>query len=265
MIPPIRLRSASFAYGRRPAVVDCSLDVPAGEFLAVVGPNSSGKSTLLKLMSGVLRPISGRVELFGRPLEAWPSKELARTVAVVSSEEHFVFPFTVEQIVMMGRSPYASRWKRDAAKDAAAAREAMEATDIWHLKERPIHALSSGERQRVLLARALAQQPTVLLLDEPAAHLDIGHEWALFDLLARLHREKGLTLVCALHDLTLAARYADRIALFKEGKALAVGEPSSVLEEGLLSAAFQTPLSVAWAGDQKDILILTSPPKGKIP
>jgi iron complex transport system ATP-binding protein len=242
----INLSHVSFAYNGHPALSDISLTVQEGEFLGVMGPNSSGKSTLLKLMGRDLRPAQGELALRGTPLGAWPLQDLARAVTVVSSEEYFSFPFTVEQLVLMGRLPYLPRGRRETAQDHAVAGAAMKATDVASLHDRSIHTLSSGERQRVLLARALAQEPQVLLLDEPTVHLDIGHAWKFFELLKRLHEEKHLTVVCALHDLTLAATFCGRLLMLHGGRIHSLGAPREVLKEETLRQVFGVSMAVAW-------------------
>jgi iron complex transport system ATP-binding protein len=258
------MTAVGFAYGERRAISGISMAIGAGDFVSLIGPNGSGKSTLLKLMSGVLEPTQGTLELMGRPMPAWPLTQRAKTVAVVSSDEGFIFPFTVDEIVSMGRTPYIEGFARETDEDRAIVQQSMESTDVRHLRERSINELSSGERQRVLLARALAQESQILLLDEPTTHLDIGHEWALFDLLSRLHQEKKLTVVCAMHDLALAARYSNHLVLLRDGRTAAVGDPRDVLTQDTLQNVFAVPLSVAWLGDNEKSLILTPPSKGKL-
>ncbi len=241
-----QLTGIEFQYGERPVLQDIALTVPSGDFLGLIGPNSSGKSTLLKLLSGVISPSAGTLTLLERPFTQWPIPERAKNIAVVSSEDYFVFPYTVEHIVLMGRTPYTSWSWSESPSDRAIAQSVMKRTDLLHLKDRSIHELSSGERQRVLLARALAQQPKVLLLDEPTAHLDIGHEWSLFQLLADLHREQSLTIICAVHDLTLASAFCKRLVCLQQGQLQAVGTPEEVLTPTVLSRVFETPMHVEW-------------------
>ncbi len=252
----IRLENVSFRYGDLKAVENVSLQIEREEFIGLIGPNSSGKSSLLRLLAGTQQPGQGKIFLEGRPLDEWPLRELARTVAVVSAENYFVFPFTAQQIVLMGRTPY-RRWGwTENAADLAAVHRAMERTDVWGLRERPVDELSSGERQRVLLARALAQEPRILLLDEPTAHLDLGHEWSLFELLRELHREKHLTIVCALHDLSWAARFCTRLLLMHQGHLFAAGPPRDVLDEQTLQAVFGIRTQVVWAKPPSTSLII---------
>jgi iron complex transport system ATP-binding protein len=260
----VALRNVSFAYDARPALTDVTLEIAVGEFVAIVGQNSSGKSTLLKTISGVLPVQSGATYLLGKKQSDWELRARAQRVAMVSSEEYFAFPFTVREVVAMGRTPFTNWFGRERAEDREAIQAAMDSADVSRLAERVVSELSSGERQRVLLARALAQEPQILLLDEPTAHLDVGHEWDLFDLLARLHRERSLTVICALHDLTLAARYAGRAILMGQGRVIADGKPEQVFTAAALSAAFQTPLSVTWSGTEEKVLVLTPSSKGKL-
>ena len=205
-----------------------------------------------------MSPTEGDVHLLDRRVRDWPLEAFARKVAVVSSEEYFIFPFTVQQIVLMGRTPYRRRWGNETELDFQQTAEAMRLTDITHLKDRPIHELSSGERQRVLLARALAQEPKILLLDEPTAHLDIGHEWSLFQLLADLHLEQSLTVVCAVHDLSLASAFCRKLVCLHQGHEQASGSPEDVLTEPVLSRVFETPIHVEWRnGSQRRHAVLS--------
>jgi iron complex transport system ATP-binding protein len=234
----IRLTNLAFEYSHRTVLSDMTLSVEPGDFLGIMGPNSAGKSTLLKLVARELQPSRGHIELQGKPLSAWSLQDLARVMTVVSSEEHFVFPFTVEQIVLMGRIPHLRRGQRESAKDILIVEEAMQATDVIALRDRSVHQLSSGERQRVLLARALAQDPQVLLLDEPTVHLDIGHAWSFFQLLRRLHAQRNLTVICALHDLSLATTFCSRLWMLNRGRLHTQGAPSEVLKESTLLEVF---------------------------
>jgi iron complex transport system ATP-binding protein len=234
----LELERVDFSYGHRKVLSEISLRVQNDDFMGILGPNSSGKSTLLRLMSGLRRPGSGLLQVMDKPIDRWLLRDLARTLAVVGSEQYFVFPFSVEEIVLMGRLPHLSNWGVESAADRVVAAEAMRATDVWSLRDRPVQKLSSGERQRVLLARALAQEPRILLLDEPTAHLDIGHEWSLMNLLLRLHREKKITVVCVLHDLALAQRFCSRVVMLQDGAIRAQGAPADVLTHALIQTVF---------------------------
>lgn len=226
------------AYGQRPVLVDLSLSIRQGEFVAVVGPNGSGKTTLIKALSRSLHPASGRVLLAGRDVHRMEARELARQMAVVAQETAIEFDFTVEEVVLMGRLPHLARFRGETAQDHAAVQRALVATDTLSLKDRSVTRLSGGERQRVMVARALAQEPRLLILDEPTAHLDIAHQIELLDLVRRLNREQGLTVVAVLHDLNLASLYASRLVMIKEGRLFADGAPRQVVTEANVAAVY---------------------------
>lgn len=227
-------------YDARDVLRGVSLQLSAGEFLGVIGPNGSGKSTLIKALTGILPLRQGSVHLAGRPLQAYSSREHARLVAVVPQPSVPVFAFTVREMVEMGRHPHLGRFTSLGETDRRSVDEAITLTDISHLQQRTVDQLSAGELQRVTIARALAQNPQVLLLDEPTAHLDIGHQMEVFALLVRLSRERHLAVLCISHDLNLAAEYCHRLLLFSEGRIVAEGDPTSVVTEELLRAVYGT-------------------------
>lgn len=229
-MPALRVNAVSFSY--RPAVPilrDVSFPVMRGEFLSLVGPNGSGKSTLLRLLDRILLPERGEILLGDRPLSRFSRAELARRIAFVPQDGAPLFPFSVYEIVLMGRSPHTRGVLFENAADRSIAEKMMELTDITHLRDQSITALSGGERQRAFIARALAQQPEILLLDEPNAHLDISHQMDLFRLLKKLNTEAGLTIISVSHDLNLAAGASDRIAMLNRGTLAALGTPDEVL------------------------------------
>ncbi|MEW6031373.1 MAG: ABC transporter ATP-binding protein [Bacillota bacterium] len=233
------LDRVDLAYGDHRVVSGVSLTVEAGEFVGLIGPNASGKSTLLKAVSRVLKPLGGRIELDGR--DVWLDltlRETARAVAVVPQDFPGGFPFTVEETVLMGRTPYVGRLRGEQPRDLARAREAMRATRTLDLAERPVSELAGGERQRVVLAKALAQEPRLLLLDEPTSHLDINHQVEILDLLLRLNRSQGITMVIVLHDLNLAAMYCDRLFLLRGGTLAAQGRAEEVLTTANLETVY---------------------------
>jgi iron complex transport system ATP-binding protein len=230
----------SFAYGAVEVLSAISCEVSAGEILGLLGPNGSGKSTLVRLMSGVRAPRTGRVTYDGRDLQTYARDELARAIAVVPQETTIELPFSVLEVVLMGRSPYLGKFGFESAHDLAVAQRAMEHTGVAALATREVHALSGGERQRVILARALAQEPRVLLLDEPTAFLDIKHQVAVYDLIKQLSHEQGLAVVAILHDLNLAALYCDRLALLKAGRVFCQGVPDQVLTYANIKAVYET-------------------------
>lgn len=217
--------------------------VRAGEMLGVIGPNGSGKSSLLKLLANLIQPQEGSVRLFGTELLASPRESLARQVAYMPQDLMFDFPFSVVDMVLMGRYPHRHGgfwsmvgWERQ--EDLAVAEEAMAMTDLAHLADRMVGTLSAGERQRVLLARALAQQPRVLLLDEPTAHLDLNHQLDVCRILTQAHEQLRMTVVMVSHDINLASQYCNRILVMKEGRVVCVGPPHEVVRASILTDVY---------------------------
>lgn len=227
--------------GGRVLLDSVSLELRAGEVLALLGPNGAGKSTLLSLLSGDVDPDRGRVVFGGEPLSAWSLTELSRRRSVLLQDNQLLFPFTVLQVVEMGRAP----WRRTPLEeeDNSAISEAIEAADIAHLGTRRVPSLSGGERARTAFARIMAGRTGVLMLDEPTAALDLGHQEAVLGL-ARERALAGDAVLVVLHDLNLAAAYADRIALLREGALVACDAPEAVLTEGILSNVYRTPVEV---------------------
>lgn len=236
--PLIEAEGLRFSYGREPVIDDVSLSVAAGDMLGVIGPNGSGKSTLLRLLSGVLQPAGGRIRINGRPLPAYSRRTLGQTVAVVPQDTLIEFPFSVTEVVLMGRSPHLGGFAFEGDRDLQVAHNAMQRTGVLALAQRSIHELSGGERQRVILARALAQEASILLLDEPAAFLDIRHQVEIYDLLHDLQRE-GKGIITVLHDLNLAGLYCDRLLLLQDGRAAKTGTPQEVITYSTLTAVYE--------------------------
>ena len=244
----LKITRLHFRYQQRQVLRDIELQVHSGEILALLGPNGAGKTTLLKTISGVLAADSGAIYLDLRELATMSPREIARQVAAVEQEIRVGFDFTVQQIVGLGRLPYQKLFSGNAGPDRAVVRTAMEQTDTCRLAERSIFDLSSGERQRVWLAMALAQQPGILLLDEPTSHLDINYQIEILDLIRKLARQK-LTIVMSIHDLNLAARYASRVALLQSGQLVAIGPPRQVLNAELLQKVFGVKAQIIDIGD----------------
>lgn len=237
-------QGVTFRYHAAPrnAVHGVDLAVPAGAFYAVIGPNGCGKTTLLRLLLGALTPAAGNVRYDGRPLQDWKRRDLARRVGVVPQNEELVFPLSVRELVAMGRYPHLGTWRSEASRDRGAIAEAMDTCDVADLAHRPMDTLSGGERQRARVARALAQQPDTLVLDEPTASLDISHEMGIFELLRGL-ADRGVTIVMVTHNLNVAARYADRLLLLDRGHTAADGRPSAVLDPDTLAAVYRWPVA----------------------
>ena len=216
----------------------------AGEILAVLGPNGAGKTTLLRVLAGTLAPFKGAVRLFGSPMGSVDRASVARDVAFVAQTETIEFGFTAGEVVMMGRAPHQGAWMRPDERDRQIVKAALERCDVAHLVARPVAELSGGEQKRVAIARALAQEPRVLLLDEPAAFLDVRHQIDLYELLADEVQRTQLACVCVMHDLNSAAQYASRVALAKRGELVAVGTVADVMTYARLKETFDADLYV---------------------
>jgi iron complex transport system ATP-binding protein len=229
MKPALLVQDLSHAYGERSILNGVSFSVDEGEFFIVIGPNGSGKTTLIKAVSGAVKILKRKVEILGHPLTGYSGKALARSIAVVPQSAPADIPFTVAEVVLMGRSPHLSLLGLERRKDQEIADQAMSFTNVKHLAGRKHDELSAGERQRVLIARAICQQPRIIVLDEPTASLDPAHQVHIMDLLERLRNEEGITVVMVSHDLNLAAMYADRLLLMKQGRVVSQGEPQEVL------------------------------------
>ncbi len=232
----------------RPALAEVDLTLAPGELLAVVGPNGSGKTTLLRALLGTAPLERGRVELDGRPLEAWRPRELARVVGVVPQREHHLYSLRVRETVALGRYAWLGPLETEREADRRAIRAAMERCDVMDLAERRTDTLSGGEWQRVRIARALAQEPRALLLDEPTASLDVRHEMEVFELIRRL-AEQGIATLVITHQLNLAARFAERLLLLHQGRVAAAGPPAEVLQPERLVQVFHWPLGVSRCAD----------------
>jgi iron complex transport system ATP-binding protein len=246
----LSVEQVSYAYSVNPSQAPLftleatSFQARPGEIVAILGPNASGKSTLLKLIAGAQQPLSGRVLLNGFVTHSLTPRIRAQRVAMVQQESPLLFPFRAWEFVLQGRHPYSRTLHFESADDVLVARNALAQVGAEHLSDRWMDQISGGEKQRVILARALSQQPFLLLLDEPTLHLDIGSQVGLLDTLRRLAAENRYTVVVVTHELNLAAQYADQIVLLHRGKCLRVGPPSAVYQRELLEQVFQTPLTV---------------------
>lgn len=244
---------------RQDALHGVHLVIPAGKHTAILGPNGAGKSTLLRLLLGLLKPRRGTVALGDRSLEQWRRRELARRVGVVSQEQPPDLPLSVRAFVELGRNPHLKPWARLRTLDQVAVRRALARADLQDLAERSISELSGGELQRAKLARALAQEPGILVLDEPTAHLDIGHEVRFFHLLQELVEGEGITVVSVTHNLHLASRYADLLVLLSQGGIAAVGSASEVLQAAHVGRAFGWPVEIVNLGRKGVQVVPTAP------
>jgi len=240
----LEIRQVSFSYFDGLVLHNISLSIKPCEMVGLLGPNGSGKTTLIKLASGVLKPGQGEIRLDGSSISRLRRKVIARSVAVVPQQFHIPFAFTVGEVVMLGRIPFIRTFAGEAPADRDAVNSALELVDIVDLEQRHFDELSGGERQKVILAMALAQQPSLLLLDEPTVHLDIAHQVEILELVRSLNVEQGITVIAAMHDLNLASLYFDRLVLLKEGRVIADGTPAQVLTEDWIKEAFLASVKV---------------------
>jgi len=234
----IAVSGVEVVYEAEPVVTDITFQVHQGEFAGLIGPNGSGKSTLLRVISRVLSPQKGVTLINQRELSEFGREELARRLAVVTQESQLHFDFTVSEIVRMGRIPHLRRFQRESIVDERIVEQALHLTELQPFANRLVTALSGGERQRVAIARALAQTPEILLLDEPTAHLDLNYQLALLDLIWKLNRTEGLTVLVVLHDLNLAAQYCDKLILLQNGRIYNVGSPTDVITEAAIREVY---------------------------
>lgn len=240
----IKIEHMGFRYSTQWVLKDISCEVRKGEFLGIIGPNGSGKTTLLKVIDGILKPQEGEVRINGIPGDRIRRDHLAKTIAVVAQDSQMVFPFSAEEIVLMGRAPHLNKWQFEGEEDFRIARAAMKMTETAALANRSMDALSGGERQRVLIARALAQQPQILLLDEPTAFLDIKHQTDFFDLVKSLNQNSELTVIAVTHDINLASLYCDRLLLMCSGRIHCAGHPDEVIIEKNIKDVYETKVTV---------------------
>lgn len=234
----------TLVYGTEPVIKQVSFSIPKGQFAAVLGPNGSGKSTLLRALCRLHKPQTGTIRLAGRELASFGQQELARQIALVRQSSSVAFDFTIEELVMLGRLPYLRRFQAETSRDYAVVEHYLRLTELWDMRKRHLCSLSGGEQQRVFVCQALVQEPGLLLLDEPTNHLDINYQLELLDLVATLNREQGITVIVVLHDLNLAALYAERLLVLEQGCLVADGPPNEVLRAGLVQEIYGCPVSV---------------------
>ncbi|MFZ7111471.1 MAG: ABC transporter ATP-binding protein [Desulfatiglandales bacterium] len=244
MDPILTLRNAGYRYGASWAARGIHLEVRPGEILGILGPNGSGKSTLLKIMDGILIPQEGEIFLRGLPLSRMKRSWIAREIAMVAQESHFRFSFSVLEVVLMGRFARLKGLQFEGEKDREVALQVLRATDTLDLAERSIHELSGGEKQRVVIARALAQEPRIILLDEPTSFLDLKYKREIFQLITSLSRDRGLSVVLVSHDIDLAAQYCHRLVMLKQGAVYETGEPEQVLTTSNVEGVYECPVLI---------------------
>lgn len=234
----VEIKNLHFGYEATDLFSNFSLTVSEGEFFGIIGPNGAGKTTLIRLMAGILRPRLGDVMILDKNIKSLSRIEIAKMVGFVPQESFFAFDFTVLEVVLWGRHPYLKRFQRPKSEDLKSIYEALEFTDTLQFKDKSINRISAGEKQRVILARSLAQGTKILLLDEATAHLDITHQLAVLDILNRLH-QKGVTVIFLAHDLNLASSHCSRILLLDKGRIVACDKPENVLRPELIEQVYK--------------------------
>lgn len=242
--PALELNNVTAGYAETIILHALSLSIQQGELVGILGPNGAGKTTLLRCVTGLCPRTSGSVSIFGTPLDTLSPRDRARLVAVVPQSVETPMPFTVAEMVMMGRTSLLSPWGAPTTADRDAIDRAMAYADLSDLRDRPITALSAGERQRTLVAMALAQEPKMILLDEATSHLDINHRLDILHILARLNQESGVTVVMISHDLNMTADFCSRVVLMEQGRIAADGAPNDVMTEEKLSAIYRCQVRV---------------------
>lgn len=255
--PFMSLRNVSFAYNKDPILRNISLDITAGETIGVIGPNGSGKSTLMKLMGGVLQSNPDSVFIKGSDLHLLKKRILAQSIAWIPQENPIVFPFKVAEVVMMGRHPYLSPLMFERSEDFNVVHQAMSLTNTLEFSNRSFNEISGGEKQRVLIAGALAQEPEMMLLDEPTSALDLKYQIEILNILQHLNENKGVTLVMALHDLHMASKFCKRIILLQKGQIVRDGTPAEVMQKDILEKVYDVKIKIFH--DKEDGSIFLSP------
>lgn len=225
----ISINNLHFKYNKKNILNDIDVDIYKGTFLSIIGPNGSGKTTFLKNIVNILSPSKGSIDIYNKNIKTFKYKELAKKLAVVHQNTNISFNFSVKDIVMMGRFPYLNRFQSESKADYDIVEKAMKDTGIYELKDRKAENISGGEMQRVMIARALVQEPEILILDEPTSSLDLKYQVGILDICKRLNKGKNLTVVCILHDINLASRYSDSIILLKNGEIHSIDTPDKVV------------------------------------
>lgn len=240
----ISIDSLWFKYDKENILEDINININQGSFISIIGPNGSGKTTLLKNMVNLLTPTKGSINLFKKDIKNIKYKDLAKKVAVVHQSNNIGYNFSVEDVVMMGRFPYLKRFQSETSKDYEIAEKAMKNTGIFDLKDRSILNISGGEMQRVMIARALVQEPEILVLDEPISNLDLKYQVGILNICKELNKKENLTVICILHDINLASRYSDNIILLKDGKIHSLDKPNNVITKKNIKEVYDIDVDV---------------------
>ncbi|MEI8352846.1 MAG: ABC transporter ATP-binding protein [bacterium] len=259
MTPAIELKQVTARYHTKPVLQDVSLAIEAGDMVGVLGPNGAGKSTLFAVLSGLLPPASGSAQLFGTDIHRIPPRERAHLVAVVPQDLDIPVPYTVEEVVMMGRTASLGRFSSPTAADHQSVERALVYTDVADIRRSPLNELSGGERQRAIVAMALAQEPRIILMDEATSHLDINHRLEIMQLVERLNRDNGVTVLMISHDLQIAAEFSRRLIVLDHGRLVADGPPAEVLTEDTLRRVYHCDVQVHQDPHSGGLSILAAP------
>lgn len=234
----LEVENLKFGYGKNLVLDEISFKVRKGEFISIIGPNGSGKSTLLKILNHIYIPWEGKVSMEGNNINHLNKKKLAKKIALVAQDTRIDYEFTVEDIVLMGRHPHKKRFQKDNIRDYDIVRESLEMTNTVDLKNRIVTEISGGEMQRVMIARALAQRPSIILLDEPTSHLDINHQMEILKLLKEMNRKNGTTIILVIHDINLGIRYSDQIIMLNKGKLIGMGNSQKIITRNNIKSVY---------------------------
>ncbi|MGY0372031.1 heme ABC transporter ATP-binding protein [Clostridium sp. JNZ J1-5] len=248
----ISLKNLNFSYNNEQILEDIKLNIEKGKFYSILGPNGSGKTTLIKNISRVFNVENKSIFIEEKDIKQMSNKELSKKLAVVPQHSNIDFDFSVMDIVLMGRAPYISRFSTESEKDIELTKKAMEMTNVWHLRSKSINSISGGERQRVMIARAICQNTNIMLLDEPISNLDIYHQIDILNTLKKLNIDNNITIVAILHDLNLASTYSDYMVLMKDGKIYCKGKSEEVLTKEIIKQVYEI-----------DVQVMTNPVTGK--
>lgn len=240
----LKTHNISFAYKEKTVLKNINLSFNGNNLVSIIGPNGAGKSTLLYLLQGILNPISGEIFLNNKSLVNWTRQDLAKEITLVSQFNNLVFPFSVMEVVLMGRHPYQGIFGFDNKDDIEIAVQTLKITDSYMFKDRYFNELSGGERQRILIARALAQATPIMLFDEPTSSLDLKYQKFIYELLKKLVREERKNIIVVSHDINLSSSFSDRIVLLKDGVVFKDGEPQEILKEEILKEIYETEISI---------------------
>ena len=236
----ISLENVSFSYNQQLVLQEINLSLSPGKFIGIIGPNGSGKTTMLKLISGILTPQKGKIQIFNQDIRTIPRKKMAKIISMVPQESNIAYNYKVKEVVFMGRIPYINQWKGETILDYQISRNAMEKTDSLRHAEKGIHQISGGEMQRVYIARALAQSPRILMLDEFASHLDLSYKYEIINILQEALKREIMCIISVFHDLNLASYCSDQLILLNQGKIEKIGTPQEVINNHTLKKVYRT-------------------------